>query len=251
MNQQSVGVQTPKLKPVSELFKEAWAQYSKHFNELVSIMLISGIGLYLQTIFLFTVKNSYHMNSSQTLLALLATIIYIVGLIWGLTAIFNRATKLDQPMSVKQAFLSAKPFIAPMLLVGLITGVLTMIGFVLLVIPGIIVAVWLSFSYFIVIEENKRGTDALKASKAYVEGYWWPVFGRLLLIGVVIGLFSGIIGTIGSSILGYRLGMLVQDIISLGLIPFAVLYQYDLYKNIKSVKSGVVSADSNPVPLAQ
>ena len=249
---QASAPQRPGLKSVSDLAKGAWEKYSKHFNVLVPIMLIAGIGLYLQTIFMFILTDGYTVSATYGILALAATIIYIIGMIWGFTALLYAVNKLDEPMSLKQAFMGAKPYIAPIFIVGLITGILTLVGLILLIIPGIIVGVWLSFSYFIVFDENKRSTDALKASKAYVEGYFWPVLGRLVAVTILVGLALIILGTVANAILGYKFGTLLQNIISLGITPFIVIFQYDLYKNLKSVKGNVSApvTTSTPTPVA-
>lgn len=249
-----VAANLPKLKSVSDLFKNAWEQYTKHFNALVPIMLVAGIGMYLQSIFTFFAvddmaykagvgsQGSYAVQSGNmgmfAILALIAAVVYIIGMIWGYPALLNRIRKIDEPMSLGQAFTNAKPYIWPFFLTAILVGIFTIIGLILLIIPGIIVGVWLSFALFIVIFENKRGMEAIKASREYVKGYWWPVFGRLFLFGLVYAVVVGIIGSIVSAIIDYKLGMLVQNILSLILIPLLVLYQYDVYKNIRSIKGG-------------
>ncbi len=246
------------LKSVSDLLKGSWEQYKKHFNTLVPIMLVAGVGMYLQCLFLYLGSNDsvgvkvgnmagrgMEVDGTFGILALVAAIIYLIGMIWGIAAIVNRVNKLDQPKTLGQSFAAAKPFIWPMIITGIMAGILTLIGFILVIIPGIIVAVWLSFSMYIVVVEGKSGADALKASKSYVEGYWWPVFGRLIVIGLIVGIIAVIAGNIGQALLGYKLGTLVQNIVSLILTPLAVLYQYALYMNVKSVKGG---AGSMPVP---
>lgn len=253
MNEQnSMGAQPmaqrPGLKPLADLFKGAWAKYQQNAQVLIGIMLISGVGLYLQSILLWTAKPTLQVGANGVIttsglagmgaLALVATVIYIVGMIWGYSALLNKVSKLGQPMGIKDAFMSAKPLIWPLFLTGLLAGIFTLIGLVLLVIPGIIVGVFLSFSLYIVVDENKKGMEALKASKAYVDGYWLPIFGRALLMGIVISLISGIIGGIAQNLLGVNVGMLVQNVIGLVVIPFAVLYMYDLYKNVKQLKGG-------------
>lgn len=241
-----------RLKSVSDLLKGAFEQYKKHFNSLVPIMLVAGIGLYLQTIFLFLgtpdLKAGASMQVAGTygILILLASVVYIVGMIWGTTALLNKVTKMDQPMTLGQAYSAAKPFIWPMIITGILVGIFTIIGFILLVIPGIIVGVWLSFAMYIVIAEGKSGMEAVKASKAYVTGYWWAVFGRLLLIGLVVGIISAVIGGIGQAILGLQLGTLLQNVVSLVLTPLALLYQYSLYLDVKRAKSGAAPA---PTPM--
>ena len=59
-----------------------------------------------------------------------------------------------------------------------------------------------------------------------------------------------VIGSISNAILGYKIGMLVQNVISLGLAPFAVLYSVNIYKNLKSIKGSQSSAPSAPVAPA-
>lgn len=240
-----------RLTSVSELIKTAWGQYSKHFKVLVPITLVAGIGLYLQTIVMYfsapKVVNvsQYGVEASSLatygILSLIATVIYAVGMIWGFTALVNQVNKLDQPMTLKDAFMKAKPFIWSMFITGLLVAIFTIIGFILIIIPGIIVGVWLSFATYIVIAENKSGMEAIKASKAYVEGYWWPVFGRAIVVGIIVALIAGIIGGIANMIIGQTLGMLLQNVISLALIPFAVLCQYAIYQDLKKIKSGAGS----------
>ena len=240
-----------RLKAVSDLFKGSWEQYKKHYESLVPIMLVAGIGLYLQTIFLFMAGDGLTMNATLALLALVSSVVYIVGMIWGLSALLNKVHKLDQPMTLKQAYTNAKPLIWPLFLTGLLSAILTIIGLILIVIPGIIVGVYLSFALFIVVNENKSAVDALKASKAYVSGYWWAVFGRLIVIALVIGVISSVVGTVGGAVLGKQLGMLLQNISGLVLTPLAILYQYSLYLDVKRAKSGAVPMSAPQAPVNQ
>jgi len=50
-------------------------------------------------------------------------------------------------------------------------------GFILLIVPGIIIAVLLSFSGTAFMLEDKRGPSALSRSKQLVRGNWWYVLG--------------------------------------------------------------------------
>jgi hypothetical protein len=259
MNEQSSGAQAaasrPGLKPVADLFKGAWEQYKQHASVLIGIMLISGIGAYLQSILLFT-GNGARVNqygqatpaglASIGILGLIVMVISIVAALWGYSALLNRISKLNQPMSIKQAYMTAKPLIWPLFLTGLLVGIFTLIGFILLIIPGIVVGVFLSFALYIVIDENKSGMDAVKASKAYVDGYWLPVFGRIFLMGVALVVVMMIVGFIFGMLFDGRINALIQNIISLAITPFAVLYMYDLYHNVKQVKGGSVAAVTAP-----
>lgn len=256
MNEQPSGTQPvahhPGLKPVADLFKGAWEKYQQHAKVLIGIMLLSGIGMYLQCLFLFLSPSSSANGFGQVgsngfagyeILGLIAGIIAIIGAIWGYSALLNRISKLSQPMSVKQAYLTAKPLIWPLFLTGLLAGIFTLIGFILVIIPGIIIGVFLSFALYIVVDENKSGMEALKASKAYVDGYWLPIFGRILLMCLALIIVMMITGFIFNILFDNKISTLAQNIISLIVTPFAILYMYDLYHNVRQVKGGIA-----PVP---
>ena len=247
MNEQSV-----MLKPVGDLLKSAWDKFTKHFNVWAPIMLVAGIGLYLEAILLLMNPGQRgYITGPEGILGLLATIVYIVAIVWGFSALYLRVMKFDQPATLKQAYLTAKPYIWPMVVVGFLTGLFTMIGLLLLVIPGIIVAVWLSFSYYIVIDENKRGMDALKASKEYVSGYWWPVFGRLVVVVIALCVVNIAASTLLHALLGVNLGTIADSIFVFLITPFVVLYQYELYKNLKQVKGAAVpQVAAEPAPAS-
>ena len=79
--------------------------------------------------------------------------------------------------------------------VTLIMSVLIAIGFALLVIPGIILALAYAFAEFIVIDSNTAPIDALKKSRMMMKGYkgnyfvfWLSFFGWFLLIVPTLGL---------------------------------------------------------------
>ena len=80
-------------------------------------------------------------------------------------------------------------------LVGLsfLVSLLTLLGVVLLIIPGIYVAVLLSFATPVFVLERTRVGEALSRSAELVRGAWWRTFGIALLGGLVGGIISGIV----------------------------------------------------------
>lgn len=82
------------------------------------------------------------------------------------------------------------------LLGGLVVGG----GLLLLIVPGIIVAISIYFSQYAYAKEGVRGLAALLRSRHLVRGNWWPVFTRLFLVGLlffaalmIFGILVGII----------------------------------------------------------
>jgi hypothetical protein len=72
-------------------------------------------------------------------------------------------------------------------------GLLTLLGFIAFVIPGIWLAVSLYFASQAVVAEGRSPVDALRRSRDLVKGQWWRVFGIGLFFSVVIGVISGVV----------------------------------------------------------
>ena len=74
-----------------------------------------------------------------------------------------------------------------LLIVSLITGIATTIGFMLLIVPGVIVAIGLGMAGLIVIDSDLSAIDALKKSWEMMKGYKWNYFVFILsFIGWII-----------------------------------------------------------------
>ena len=74
-----------------------------------------------------------------------------------------------------------------LLIVSLLTGIATTIGFMLLIVPGVIVAIGLGMAGLIVIDSDLSAIDALKKSWEMMKGYKWNYFVFILsFIGWII-----------------------------------------------------------------
>lgn len=59
-------------------------------------------------------------------------------------------------------------------------------GMLLLIIPGVVLSFYLAFTLAVFVAEGKRGFAALLRSYDLVRGHWWGVFGRMLLVVLVM-----------------------------------------------------------------
>ena len=92
------------------------------------------------------------------------------------------------------------------LLVSIIVGAIIIGGTILLIVPGIIFAVWFNFAIYTYILEGRAKLEALKESKILVSGRWWPVFWRVLVINLFWGLITSAIVFGGGAILRLPFG---------------------------------------------
>lgn len=70
------------------------------------------------------------------------------------------------------------------------------IGFVLLIVPGLVVTVWLILTQAVVVLEGKGGVEALKRSKQLGDGAHWRNAGLMLLFMILMAVIGGVFGGI-------------------------------------------------------
>jgi hypothetical protein len=79
------------------------------------------------------------------------------------------------------------------ILVTLLAALATVGGLIVFVLPGIYFGVAFSLAVPVLLTEGLRGRRALGRSKALVKGYWWRVFGVVVLGYILSGILSGAI----------------------------------------------------------
>jgi hypothetical protein len=180
-------------------------------------------------------------------------VLILLGVLVGLAASFlytGYVVKLVQDVrdgrrdfSVGELFSHAAPYVGTLILNGVLAGIAIAIGFVLLIIPGLILlTIWAVISPSIVVED-KGVIDAFGRSRELVRGNGWQVFGAIVLaflIVVVVGLVAGIIGaSIGDA--GY---VILQAIANVLTAPVAALASSILFFDL----GGGAAAPTAPQP---
>jgi hypothetical protein len=118
----------------------------------------------------------------------LGTAFLLPPLVTALHVVAVQALGRGEEPDIGGAFRRAAPAFVPAVLVVLLYALAVVVGFVLLVIPGIWLSVRWYFGAQAVAAEARRGTDAFSRSEQLVQGNWWRVFGILLLIGLIAGI---------------------------------------------------------------
>ena len=88
---------------------------------------------------------------------------------------------------------AALPRVGSALWVLLLLGLGLLVGFLLLLLPGIWLAVAWSLAITVLAIEDRRGTQALRRSFQLVRGRWWMTFGTLLAVVLLAGVVSALV----------------------------------------------------------
>jgi prepilin-type processing-associated H-X9-DG protein len=142
----------------------------------------------------------------------------------------------NQEIGVVVLFDGFKVFL-PALGAYLLIYILTVLGFLFLIVPGIIVALAFSLTYFFILDKNMGPLEAMKASFNITKGYRWRVLAIMAL--------CGLINLLGILCLG--IGILVT--IPLATLALGTLYQrlntgnihkFQKQTNVKEVLLGAI-----------
>lgn len=169
------------LTPAPALLVQSFSSYASLFPFILTVNFIPAVLFSLDI--LIGYRLSPLANSMLFIAAYLAGIVSYAALVAGITeeSLVHQGLFRSLEISYKKGI----RLIFPFLWVGLLMTLVTLGGTLLLIVPGILFALWLSLSPYILFVEDKRGLKALITSWHYVKGYWLAVFWRFLFFGLV------------------------------------------------------------------
>jgi hypothetical protein len=151
---------------------------------------------------------------------------------------------LGERVSIGRTYRFALSRLPAILWITILTSVLTLIAFILLIIPGIFVAIRLTLAPPVLVVEDVRGTKALSRSWRLTSGHFWRVFGTLILSGLIASIGTLVI-TIPTEFIAASLGPAGAPLSALGTVvatvlvtPFTMLIVVLLYFDLRVRKEG-------------
>lgn len=238
------------LVNASEIISQSFLICKKNWREL----LIYSIFLFLPSAILVIlgILGTYliiYSPSLSLIVNVLIIAIYAAGLIFTLWATISLSLKIKNLLENKPGekwqsiFSSTSPMIWPVFYTGLLVGLIIFAGFLLLIIPGIIFAVWYIFFFYFVVFEKKKGLSALRESKKLVMGRWgitlWLVLLPALFYGILAMLLQYSITIplnilITNDITALITNSVVNSLINSLMAPFTLAAMIVLYLNFKN-----------------
>ncbi|MCZ3385897.1 MAG: hypothetical protein LH630_02785 [Actinomycetia bacterium] len=127
------------------------------------------------------------------LVSFLVQIIATILLTGVITAVIGKAV-LGQPMTPGQAWEVVRPRAWRLLGLGLLVGLIVGLGWCFCVIPGVVLAVYLSLSAAILVLERSTVTESMGRSWRLVRGAFWRTLGAVALLVVIYFVINLAIG---------------------------------------------------------
>ncbi len=167
------------------------------------------------------------------LLALLGVVAGVVGSLWLQGVVIGAVADIQDERrdeSLGSLFAMVGPVLGRLLLAGLLAAVGIGIGFLLLIVPGLVLLTLWSLVIPVIVLERSGVLASFGRSRELVRGHAWRVFAIVVLLGIAQAVVSGILRAalddVAGSYLGYALGDLLANTLigPLSAIAVAVIY---------------------------
>lgn len=226
---------------------------AKNFKALFKLTLTWSIVVFLETIAYVNIVSAFGETYQALVWGFLVQlpfslllVVVIAALILEIDAIAHRKS-----IPLKQSLLAGIKKFPPLLVAWIVVGALTVIGFILLVVPGVIFWVWFAFTSFVIMLEHQGFRDAMKQSRDLSRGRFWKVFWRIFaptffwaLTGfLILGIIDSALSLAGLKTLAQQsaewsivynlVSALIQSIVNAVVSVLFIIITYLLYDYLK------------------
>lgn len=203
---------------------------------LLSLAAIISLTVIQQIALISFVHNKKQGLNKKIKSAFLAGKNYFISYIW-LTLIFTFvilpgiiAVELFNQLSARLGNIFTSKYII------LFVSFLILIIIFAIIVYVIYLSINFIFMHFNLVTEDIKGWNAIKKSRSLVKNYFWPVLLRLAALNIILLTISSIdiiIGYIPKREISYILSTFYSLIFFTFAIPFAVIYTYGIYNDLK------------------
>lgn len=165
-------------------------------------------------------------------------LLYLFAFFLGDLAFLYTIKNREKTVDVKEALIYALKRFFPFMWLYILTVAMTIGGFMLFILPGIFLAYSFIFGRYIFVFEGEKGMTALLKSKEYTRGYFWPIFGRMLVLGgvsIVLGSITFILTFIFQKSSLSIVGSLIITFMNVLAFLLYLFYPYLLYEHLKKI----------------
>jgi hypothetical protein len=149
--------------------------------------------------------------------------------------------------SVQDLIDAAWPVVLPLIGAGILAGIAIGIGFLLLLVPGLILlTIWAVIAPVIVVERSGV-FDAFGRSRQLVKGNGWQVFGVIVVVFLITVIVGIVLGAIGAAISGgFAMHLLVSLIASTLTAPIGALAASTIYFGLLRINEAPLPSPPPP-----
>lgn len=261
------------LSTEDELMAKSWQLTKQNWWYLLKLLLLPVIFIVLGQVISWVLVWLGAFIDNGTVMMIIGIIAAIVVLIMSLLAVWGQfafaygIVHIEKSLSVVTIYKNVLGKILPLIWMVILIAALLIPGYLIFIIPGVIMMIWFSMSMYVCLDEGTWGLSALWKSKELVKGYWWSIIGRFLTMyglmmiviyacmfvlalgGSILALLASLLGSAGAilAIIGAVIGYAIYFIVMILVGLFASVYYVQIYQSIKAVKGDVKVTENKTV----
>lgn len=184
---------------VGGILGDAWQLYTRFFTRFFVIAAIVSLVVNLVNAIVGSLVGSG--AGAAVLLAFISVLVSLVGTFWLQGALVYAVSDVRDgriDTTVGEVFERVRPELGTLIVAGILAALGIALGFVLLIVPGLILLTWWCLIVPVIVVEGKRVGEAFTRSRELVRGHGWTVFGVVVITAILSGIAAGIIESIFS-----------------------------------------------------
>lgn len=231
-----------RLKSINEIFSETWELYK---SRMIHIVLVALLAPFLSCVvfvgggivafsklggqsFLEQDLQEILLNPAAVGTGILLLLSATLLITWCHAALLT--VTVQQERDSIRGLIRGWKYVFPLLWISSLYVGIIIAGLTFFILPGLLLALSMSLCFFIMVDENRTGIDALLASRLYIRGHWWNTLLKFFVIWTLV-LLIGLIPLAG-------------PYLSLLSIPFLLLYMVTVYRDLKEYAGDVEPSTS-------
>jgi hypothetical protein len=221
---------------LGELIGLTFTLFGRHLAVFLSLTLlvVAPIGILVDGVWGGFLADGGDASASvaASVVSFMFAVVVIPPLVTALHVVVVQGLARGEEPAVGSAVSGAAPRLLPAVGAVAVYALAVALGLVLLIVPGIYLAVRWYFAAQAAVVDTLAGPAALERGGRLVDGRWWRVFGLLLVFSLITGTFGAVGGVlareIDSGALFMTASIVLQTVtLSLGAI-FGTLLFFDL-----------------------
>jgi len=215
------------------VFERIFDIYRDQFTLLIPAALILFIPV--------AILNGIVLAGGGALAALITAAISLIATYWYQGMVVEAVVDIldgRRDHTVGSLFSSVSPFIWTLVGAGVLATIITIIGFILIIVPGLIALTFLAVVAPAVVIDRAGVTGALRRSRELVSGQAWRVFGVIVVLFLLTAVIGGILQALGGSLsddsfAGYAAADLIVRVL---LGPLSAIAATVIYVELRRIK---------------
>jgi hypothetical protein len=222
---------------VGSVMNKTFSILGRQFGKFVLLALVPMIPVFLVALGALSSGGATSQSGIAIAAVLTGLLTFVLQILAQATSLYGAFQEMrQQPFTIGDSLRIGLARTIPVIGVGILVGLAMMLGFLLLVVPGVIIGCMLYVAIPACVIEKLGVTASMSRSSALTKGYRWQIFGLFLLVMVISFVGAFVLARIGGAgLIGQTLTFAWQVVLT----AFSAVLSAVIYHDLRVAKEGI------------